>query len=54
MVEKYGITGLGLIICTQLIKQMNGQLTVVNTKGRRTIFTFELPLNQIEKLAKII
>ena len=42
--RKYGGTGLGLTICSQLIKQMNGTIKVVSQLNRGSTFTFSIPL----------
>jgi signal transduction histidine kinase/CheY-like chemotaxis protein len=46
--RKYGGTGLGLIICAQLIKQMKGKISVESKKGKGTKVTFTLPLIKSE------
>jgi len=40
----YGGTGLGLIICAQLIKQMGGSITVASKKGQGSIFSVKMDL----------
>lgn len=40
----FGGTGLGLIICAQLIKQMNGNITVNSEEGQGSTFTVKLAL----------
>jgi signal transduction histidine kinase/ActR/RegA family two-component response regulator len=50
--RKYGGTGLGLIICAQLIKQMKGKISVESEKGKGTTFTFTLPLVKTEGIKK--
>ncbi|MCL1127909.1 hybrid sensor histidine kinase/response regulator [Shewanella surugensis] len=42
--RKYGGTGLGLIICTQLIKQMEGDIIVKSELGKGTSVIFTLPM----------
>ncbi|MDO6427509.1 CHASE3 domain-containing protein [Thalassotalea sp. 1_MG-2023] len=42
--RKYGGTGLGLIICSQLIKQMNGSISVSSELNHGSTFTFTVPL----------
>jgi len=36
-------TGLGLILCKELVEKMNGRLTVESEPGKGTIFSFTLP-----------
>ena len=50
--RKYGGTGLGLIICAKLIKQMKGEISVESEKGKGTTFTFNLPLIKTEGIIK--
>jgi signal transduction histidine kinase len=38
-----GGTGLGLYICRELVRQMNGDIWVVSTEGSGSTFMFELP-----------
>lgn len=42
--RKYGGTGLGLTICSQLIKQMNGNISVSSKLNQGSTFTFTVPL----------
>ncbi|MCL1123496.1 CHASE3 domain-containing protein [Shewanella surugensis] len=51
--RKYGGTGLGLIICAQLIKQMQGDISVKSEIGKGTVITFNLPLVRSEKVIAI-
>jgi len=40
--EKSG-SGLGLAICKGIIENHGGQITVISTQNRETVFTFTLP-----------
>jgi len=44
--RKYGGTGLGLIICKQLVEMMNGQIYVDSSYGHGTNFSFEISLEK--------
>ncbi len=41
--RKYGGTGLGLVICKQLIDNMNGEINVVSSLNKGSTFIFKLP-----------
>jgi len=52
--RKFGGTGLGLIICSQLVKQMKGQMKVKSKLGEGSIFSFSIPLEHTELIAENI
>jgi PAS domain S-box-containing protein len=45
MAHGVGGTGLGLYICRELLRRMNGRLWVVSHAGRGSTFSFELPVS---------
>ena len=44
MTRGIGGTGLGLYICRELVRRMNGRLWVSSEPGRGSTFSFELPI----------
>jgi len=46
--RKFGGTGLGLVICRQLVKQMEGEIGVKSSLGKGATFHFTLPLKVVE------
>lgn len=48
--EKRGGVGLGLSICSQLAKLMNGEISLKSELGKGSQFTFQLPLEVIQIL----
>jgi len=46
--RKYGGTGLGLVIVSQLLEQMGGKLNIMSTLGEGSNFSFELTFETIE------
>ena len=45
--RKYGGTGLGLMICKQLVELMGGQLDVVSTPNKGSQFSFEITMDSL-------
>ncbi|SDG05216.1 multi-sensor hybrid histidine kinase [Onishia taeanensis] len=43
--RQFGGTGLGLVICRQLIEQMGGAITMSSEPGQGSIFSFNIPLS---------
>lgn len=42
--RNYGGTGLGLSITSELVKRLNGRISVVSAEGQGSIFTIEVPI----------
>jgi len=47
--EKFGGTGLGLAICASYVKEMGGQLLLKSDLDKGSIFSFDIPLEKIDK-----
>jgi signal transduction histidine kinase len=48
MTRGIGGTGLGLYICRELVRRMDGRIWVTSEPGRGSIFAFELPAAELE------
>jgi len=51
--RKYGGTGLGLVICKNLVGAMSGEIVFDSTEGKGSIFSFELPLCKQKRGSKM-
>ena len=51
--RNYGGTGLGLTITDNLVKLMNGKISIESQYGKGTSFTIQLPLNESEALNEV-
>lgn len=45
-------TGLGLVLCNDMVMMNNGHLKIDSTEGKGTIFTIELPLSESKETLK--
>jgi PAS domain S-box-containing protein len=48
MTRGVGGTGLGLYICSELVRRMDGRIWVQSNHGEGSIFSFELPVAELE------
>jgi len=49
----YGGTGLGLIISSKLVQQMQGSMSVISEVGKGSVFSFELTLEVVQRNAQV-
>jgi signal transduction histidine kinase len=47
LIRGVGGTGLGLYICRELVRRMDGRLSVTSAEGKGSTFVVDLPLQQI-------
>lgn len=50
--RKYGGSGLGLVICKQLIERMGGTIHVISSPNKGSTFTFNLPFEPVAVTAE--
>ncbi len=46
LTENYGGTGLGLTICSRLVKEMKGNISVNSKSGGGSVFSFQIPFER--------
>ena len=51
LIRGVGGTGLGLYICRELVRRMDGRLSVTSAEGKGSTFVVDLPLQQIRPAA---
>ncbi|MBO9111767.1 MULTISPECIES: ATP-binding protein [Rhizobium/Agrobacterium group] len=49
--RNYGGTGLGLIICKEIVESLGGRIGVRSAKGQGSTFWFEIPVDRADKSA---
>lgn len=52
--RNYGGTGLGLIICKEIVESLGGHIGVRSSKGQGSTFWFEIPVDRVELAPTIL
>jgi two-component system, sensor histidine kinase RpfC len=54
VLNRFGGSGLGLAICRQMVKQIDGHITVESEVGKGSVFKVEIPVTQVEANEEIV
>ncbi|WP_234800341.1 ATP-binding protein [Agrobacterium pusense] len=52
--RNYGGTGLGLIICKEIVESLGGRIGVRSAKGQGSTFWFEIPVDRADERATVL